>query len=102
MEAGGGEQEVDSDAADGAAAGEAVEGKRVKKRVAMFCGYVGSKYRGLQINRTAAGESTSRAPRPPPLPKAGGVPVPPIPAPGVYRHAGARAARQLLSGGVGD
>ena len=33
-------------------------GKRVKKRVAMFCGYVGSKFRGLQINRNAEGEST--------------------------------------------
>ena len=70
MEAGGGEQEADGDAA-----GEGVKGKRVKKRVAMFCGYVGSKYRGLQINRTAVGESTSRAQPPPrpPFPFPGGV-----------------------------
>ena len=59
-EAGGEEMEddgADSTADEGIAAGDS-KGKRVKKRVAMFCGYVGSKFRGLQINRTAAGEST--------------------------------------------
>ena len=48
---------IDSKEAEEAYIHNRSKGKRVKKRVAMFCGYVGSKYRGLQINRTAQGES---------------------------------------------